>query len=290
MRFVRATCGYALAAAMLVLAAMDASAQPKPQTDLTFPFEARELPNVVPLEMALYKPSGSGPFPALVIYPSGGGLRSEIADWTIAAVRHGYVVLMIDYMRQRSLTPQSVINGQVRYTQGAIDALQALAHLRTLKTVDPDRIGVLGFSWGGMAALLAGSAGFRKANVPAASRGFTVAVSFYPGCYYPPNKSGGERLLLRPDHDTPTLILQGATDEEGTPAECMTRVAALQADSRPIELHAYPGIGHAWDAKSVDGFRKVDSYGKTIVYRFSQEVTDDSSRRSFDFLDVRLKK
>jgi dienelactone hydrolase len=278
-----------LAVLILAFTAVAAVAQPKPQSDLKFPTEARELPNVVPLDMALYKPPGAGPFPALVIYPSAAGMRPEIVDWTIAAVRRGYLVLMIDYMKPRGLTPQSVSSGQVRYTQGAIDALQALVHLRNLAMVDGDRIGAVGFSWGGMAALLAGSSGFRAANVASVTRGFTAAVSFYPGCYYPPNKSGGERLLLRPDHDTPTLILQGEADEEGTPADCSMRAGALQVNGRTVELHTYPGIGHAWDVKSMDGFKKVDSYGKTILYRYNKEITEDSSRRMFAFLDARLK-
>lgn len=276
-------------ASLCVLVATNASAQPKPQTDLKFPSEARELPNIVPLDLALYKPAGSGPFPAVVIYPSAGGMRPEIASWTIASVQRGYVVLMIDYMKQRGLTAKSISDGQVRYTQGAIDALQALNHLRTLPIVDPDRIGVVGFSWGGMAALLAGSPAFRAGNVQTAVRGFTAAVSFYPGCFYPANKSGGERLLLRSDHDTPTLLLQGAQDEEGTPEDCSARAAVLRAEGRPIELHTYPGIGHAWDAKSMDGSRKVDSYGKTIIYRYSEDITADSMRRMLDFLDARLK-
>jgi dienelactone hydrolase len=278
-----------LALLSLALLATAASAQPKLYPDLTFPNEARALPGNVPLDMALYKPPGAGPFATLVIYPSAGGLRPEIATWTSAAVQQGYAVLMIDYLKQRGLTNQSVGGGQVRYIQGAIDALQALAHLRSLAIVDPDRIGVVGFSWGGMAALLAGSAAFRAENVAVATRGFAAIVSFYPGCFYPPNRTGGERVLLRPDHDTPTLILQGAADEEGTPAECEQRVAALRANNRPIDLHSYPGIGHAWDAKSVDGFKKIDSYGKTILYRYSKDISDDSSRRMFAFLEARLR-
>ena len=267
----------------------EVSAQPLPQPDLNFPTEARELPRWVPLDMALYKPPGAGPFPALVIYPSGGGLNQDLIPWVIAVVQKGYVALVVDYQKPRGLTPKDIAGGRVQFVQGAKDALQALAHLKTFSFVDAQRIGIMGFSWGGMAALLAGSPSFRA--FAGAAQGFTVAVAFYPGCYYPPppNSPLRERLLLRADHDLPTLILQGEKDNEVIPTECTNRVAALKSVGRPIELHEYPGIGHAWDGKFMDGFRKVDAYGNNIVYRYSKETTEDSSRRAFNFLGTHLR-
>ena len=279
--------GILVAVSVLLLPAA-LSAQPRPQPDLKFPGEVRELPSVVPIEMAIYKPAGPGPFPALIVYPSANGLDGDTISWAIAAVQKGYVTLVVDYLRPRNLSPKDVGAGLVQYTQGAKDALQALAHLRAFSIVDRQRIGIMGFSWGGMAALLAGSAGYRGSIFPGAS-GFAAAVSFYPGCYYPPSKSGGERNLLRPDHDTRTLILMGAKDNEATPLECDTRVAALKAKGRAVDMHMYADAGHAWDAKSRDGFRKTDSYGNQIVYRYSRETHEDSSRRAFDFLNARLR-
>ena len=62
----------------------------------------------------------------------------------------------------------------------ADDAFAALAHLRSLPFVDTDRIGVMGFSKGGMAALRTASADYVKRS--SSGIGFRGVVAFYPRC------------------------------------------------------------------------------------------------------------
>ncbi len=254
--------------------------------DLPLPTAVSELPSSVPTRMALYKPSGPGPFPALVVFPGAGGLLSDYVEWAAAAVRQGYVVLALDFMKPRNLNPPDIAGGKVRHMQGAKDSLQALAHLQHLPIVDPERIGIVGFSWGGMAALLAGSPEIR-ASFSAAHR-YAAIVAFYPGCYYPANRYGAERLSLHPDHDTPTLILNGAKDNEGTPEDCAQRADKLRSEGKPVESFTYPDAGHAWDAKAQDGFTKTDPYGHRINYRYDKAAAADSRRRALEFLASRL--
>jgi dienelactone hydrolase len=69
--------------------------------------------------------------------------------------------------------------------------------------LDPDRIGVLGFSMGGGSALLAGERGFIEQLFP---RKFRAVVAFYPVC------AGRSGIMV-----APALILIGALDD-WTPA------------------------------------------------------------------------
>jgi hypothetical protein len=96
--------------------------------DLTFPSEVGELGTFSPLQMAIYKPSGDGPFPAVVILPSCGGLRPEILDWAKRTVARGYVAFVVDPVTQRG-QPVCVPNSPSNHYRGTKDAFQALAHL-----------------------------------------------------------------------------------------------------------------------------------------------------------------
>jgi hypothetical protein len=84
-----------LIVALLLLAPLCAGAQTfrdavlamvRQAPDLVFPTEAKELGFFSQLGMAIYKPPGDGPFPALVIVHSCGGLRTEIQDWAKEAI------------------------------------------------------------------------------------------------------------------------------------------------------------------------------------------------------------
>ena len=60
--------------------------------DLKFPEQAKSLGVFSALEMAIYKPEGAGPFPALLLMHTCGGLTQHIQEWTKRAMQRGYVV------------------------------------------------------------------------------------------------------------------------------------------------------------------------------------------------------
>jgi dienelactone hydrolase len=48
---------------------------------------------------------------------------------------------------------------------------------------------------------------------------------------------------------------------------------------------------HAWDTAALGDtvFRKTDNLGTKVEYRYNAEVTAESMRRAFDFLDRHVK-
>lgn len=101
----------------------------------------------------LLRPSGRGPFPALVlnhgyiepsVYVTGQGLARE----QDRLAREGYVVLHTDYRGHAASDPAGDLERETRlgYTR---DALHAAASLKRLPYVDADRVGMLGRSMGG---------------------------------------------------------------------------------------------------------------------------------------------
>ncbi len=255
--------------------------------DLTFPSEASELSSQSGLQMAIYKPAGEGPFPAVVILPSCGGLRPEILDWARKTVAHGYVAFVVDPVSSRG-QPVCVPASPSNHYRGTKDAFQALAHLRRFPFVDQERIGLLGFSWGAMVGLLASSKTFADLFSP--SQRYVAAVGFYPLCHVDPMQGRPAVDFVRPDHDRPALILLAEQDAEAPAADCLSLLKAQAEKGQQVEWHVYPGATHCWDCSSMDNFTKTDFRGVRVTYKFNREVTEDSARRVFEYLDARLKR
>jgi dienelactone hydrolase len=250
--------------------------------DLKFPDEAKELSASSPLAMAIYKPAGAGRFPALILVHTCGGLRPEIRNWTKQALSSGYVAFVIDSLGPRGLKEVCHPPTPVSIWRGVKDSFQALDHLKRFEFVDADRVGLMGFSWGAMVGLLASSK--TVANVFSPSKRFAAVASFYPGCFFAASGARSEIEFLRTDTETPTLVLMGALDTETPPADCLPRLEALKDKGIPVSWHLYPSTTHCWDCSSLHNLSKLNLLGREVVYLYDEQVTNDSSRRAFDFL------
>jgi dienelactone hydrolase len=264
--------------------------------DLSFPTEASESFTVP--RMALFKPDGPGPFPALVLVHQCGGLGGRkpnlsMMEWAKSAVAHGYVALVIDALESRGV--DSVCYGpknDVTFGRGVRDAFQAAAHLRRQPFVDPGHVGLAGWSWGAMVGLLASSRHWAAAlgdGIP-----FAATVAMYPGCFKirQAGAQGPDATttdIARDDIDRPLLVLMGGEDTETPAADCQARLASATAAGAPVETHLYPEATHCWDCRQLDGLNKVDLRGHSVTYRYDAAITADSEARMFDFLDRRLR-
>ncbi len=256
--------------------------------DLTFPTEAKELSFFSPLGMDIYKPPGNGPFPAIVLVHTCGGIRTEIRDWTKLALEQGYVVFVTDSLGPRSVKTNCYPPSTVPLSRGIKDAFQALTHLKKFPFVDISRVGLLGFSWGAMVGEMVSSN--EVSRILSQGDRFAAAVAMYPMCNLVATaKYPNSFEYLRPDVDRPLLVLMGDLDTETPPSECLPRLEALKKKGAPIEWNLYANTTHCWDCSSLNNFSKVDFQGVSVVYRYNKEVTADSARRTFDFLAPILK-
>jgi len=219
-------------------------------------------------------PPGAGPFPAVVLLHTCAGVGSHLGPWVDALWARGYAVLVVD-----SFTPRGVRSvcgtWTVTVDEVAMDAFAALRHLRSRPEIDPDRIGVIGFSYGGNAALRVASIRYRRA---AGTQGFRAAVSLYPVCVSPrPDWSAAtqERLTnLYSAGEAPTLILIGDADVD-TPnvaVNCEAAATALRRDGRPVDIKVYPGAGHAFDQGSAYHFEAAADAVKTSLVFFGRHL------------------
>lgn len=163
---------------------IDPFARKMTHPDLKFPDKPRPAsqdkprPGSQDMNMML-RPDGAGPFPALVIMPvCGANHVTNAFDWGVRAVQSGYAALVVDPLTQRlvaeNCSPTPV--GTARYLK---DAFDAASHLRKQPFIDPKRIGLLGLSLGGMAAMGASSAAHSRRD---GSEPFSAIVALYPLC------------------------------------------------------------------------------------------------------------
>jgi dienelactone hydrolase len=256
--------------------------------DLKFPSEPKGF-SMFSTGMAIYKPEGAGPFPAVVLLHSCGGIRTEIQDWAKDAVARGYVAFVVDSLGPRGQSSVCIpAPGNVSLFRGVKDTFQALAHLEKLSFVDPQRIGLMGFSWGAMVGLIGSGASF--ADMLSDGKRFGAVVSLYPSCWVPAVRNLPEFEFLRPDTDRPVLVLMGEADNETPPADCLPRLKALADKGVPVEWHLYPKATHCWDCSSLHNTSKKDYRGNTISYQYDRAVTKASADRAFEFLERRLPK
>jgi dienelactone hydrolase len=185
----------------------------------------------------LTKPDGAGPFPALVHLHGCGGLPSAIKTgaqdhfWAKQLAAWGYVVLVVDSFTARGIS--NSCSGEAVARVG--DAYGAHAYLAGLPFVDPNRIGVIGFSAGGIATLSIAEAREFELFENESERRFSAAVAYYPAC------GAGDVMRI------PTLILIGEQDDWSLASGCR-RMAARQRAASPVTLVTYPGAYHVFDA------------------------------------------
>lgn len=247
-------------------------------------------------QMALYKPEGAGPFPALVLLHQCGGLRAasgrwqnqSMLEWARRAVERGYVVLQVDALGPRGVDTVCMgPKGDVYFQRGVRDVLLAAEHLARQPFVDDKRIAMAGYSWGAAVALEVASRYWRDG---AQSSGRIAAVaSFYPPCWRI-DRPNTRYDLVATDIDIPALTLMGARDTETPASECVARLESAKGRGAPVEWHIYPEATHCFDCVNLDGFSKVDVRGSRVEYRYGKADTEDAARRMFEFFAARLGK
>lgn len=207
--------------------------------------------------------SADRPVPAVVLVHGSGGIapgREMRVARTLAAA--GIAGFVIDYYRPRGVTPETDYMAKVLAVtefDAATDALAALGHLATHPAIDADRIGVMGFSYGGMAVRIAMDERVREAVLPS-HPGFRAFVDTYGPCF--------QDFRTRRVNGAPLLTLRGTEDASNDLAACAEREADLRALGVEVDARIYEGAGHAWENERPRRLSENSPYvaGCTVEY------------------------
>jgi dienelactone hydrolase len=225
------------------------------QEKVSFPSTDGELKGGSPTTITgyLYKPAGSGPFAAVVgihgcdgLTNAKGEVRPLYGTWGETLSQKGYLVLLIDSFKPRGYTnlcaTMPIFSRPILPNRETpMDAFGALNYLRSRPDVRPDRIAVLGQSYGGAAMMFTIANGALPKDLTPA-KDFRAAIALYPNC--PPVADKDPNWRPR----QPMLLLMGESDNFTPPESCREIVAHAQKEGGPsIEMHFYPNTFHAFD-------------------------------------------
>lgn len=203
------------------------------------------------LDGYLFRPEAPSLHPAIVFMHGCGGLFSRgtgaivsrESDWRRRLVDKGFVVLMVD-----GFTPRSTVEMCSRtsfkewlYLSRPGDAYAALHYLQSQPFVARDRIGLMGWSNGGGAVLMAIAARSRGRPARLVGPDFRAAIAFYPA------SCSEQRLGADWTTSIPLLILVGQEDVWTPAAPCQDFVRQAAGRGAPVTFHAYPGAHHDFD-------------------------------------------
>lgn len=188
-------------------------------------------------------------FPAVIGLHGSGGGHASMADPAILLAEQGFAVYVLHYFDRTGTTE---INGlQTIFLHFAVwmkTLWDSVSFVARQPQVDPDRIGLLGFSLGAYLALSASAIDSRVQAV----------VEFFGGM--------PKEMKLFTRRLCPVLILHGDQDKTVPVEEAYHLQQILEKKHIAYEIKIYPGVGHG----------------------FSGEVWRDAGLRALRFLEKHL--
>jgi dienelactone hydrolase len=168
------------------------------------------------------------------------GMIQDRAKYGPQLASMGIAVLLVEtYDSRRDLGVgfiERVLN--ITETMFVADAYAALSYLATRPEIDPHRVVLTGFSYGGMATEYALYAQMADALAPSGLR-FVGHVAFYAPCI--------ARFVDSRTTGAPLLMLYGAEDQLIQSDRCEDIAKELRAGGSRVEIIVYPGAVHQWD-------------------------------------------
>ena len=188
------------------------------------------------------------PVPAMVILHGSGGIQEgrefAYANWFASKGIAGFVV---DYYAPRGVTEETPY---VMKTMAATevdlvtDAYAALNILATHPAIDANRIGVTGYSYGGMATRYTLDPRIKEIMAPGVPP-FALHMDIYGPCHQ--NTGSWETT------GAPYLAVYGTADNSVEPAKCAQVQDKLRQGGSEVEALVIEGAGHAWENAAPKG-------------------------------------
>ena len=221
------------------------------------------------MEGYLTQPTTAGRYPAVVVIQEIWGVNSHIQSVTERFPSQGYVGLAPAlFHREGRMTlglyeeMETALARLGRCTDANIlaDVKAAVAYVKAQPFVDPQRIGIVGFCFGGRVSYQA------ACNIP----DLKAAVVFYGGRILQPLGGAGPAPVEQTANITaPVLGLFGEEDGNPSPADVAKIADELNKHGKTYEFHMYPGCGHGFHCDGRASYRPEaakDAWAKTMAW------------------------
>jgi dienelactone hydrolase len=182
----------------------------------------------------------SAKVPAMVVVHGSSGVVQNDWDWAERLNDLGVATFVIDNFTGRGVKETATDQSRLSPAADVAGALSALRLLATHPSIDPSRIGVIGFSRGGSAATNSALEPIRHAIINDDLR-FAAHVALYPGCAVP--------FVSAHLDGSPMLMLLGGKDDYTPASFCLAYAEKLRAKGASVREVVYPNANHAFDSK-----------------------------------------
>ncbi|MCR1826344.1 dienelactone hydrolase family protein [Pseudomonas oleovorans] len=256
-------------AAALLLAPWLAWATPPeavPVTKRLVAFETRPLPSfgdlpALRVSAVLSVPArAAGKVPAVVILHGSAGMDSRGVLHGADLNAQGIATLELDMWGARGLAGGAA-QRPTRVHDTLPDLAGALAFLAQHLDIDAGRIGAIGFSWGGVQAMLAATAPIHADLQRASGVRLGALAAFYPVCWGYNRVPGYDFRELAPVR---LLVLTGSEDQyDDDPQACPSLLAALSPAARErVTVKVFAGAQHGFN-----GLEPAQQYEDPFLHR-----------------------
>lgn len=234
------------------------------------------------------------PVPAMVILHGSGGIQpGREFRYAEFFTDMGIAAFVVDYYASRGVsatTPYVMKTMAATEVDVMADAYSALKILATHPAIDKTRIGVTGYSYGGMATRYVLDERLRTIMAPEVAP-FALHMDIYGPCH--------QNLGYTGTTGAPYLAIYGDKDNSVDPKTCAQVQADLRVGGSSVDAHIIEGAGHAWENAAPQG-EFGGSYVRDCEFSFDAEgrflingqagalPTPDMSREERAFIRAQL--
>ena len=196
-----------------------------------------------------YPKKGEGPFPVLVFNHASGGPKSYISKWfkfnksmAMQLRKKGIAVMFVDNFTARNVTGAAADQAQVSTYSFYIDAFMTLEYLSKDPRVNIKKVGITGWSRGGMNSLAIAETRIRDALV---SKDLYFAASLPRSVEC---RQSGFFRNPQPIKETKILMVNGKIDDASHAHICEEYGEKMKANGADIKVTTKKGWGHGFEA------------------------------------------
>jgi len=209
--------------------------------------EGRYKDRPVKVDALIHYPKGEGPFPVLIIAHSSGGPSDFMDEWykyyrkqLKPLLKMGIAVMYLDNFSGRSVINTYANQQQATHWSTYIDAFMALEHLSKDPKINIKKVGISGYSRGGMISLMISEKRLRDAIV-SKDLYFAAAQPRSPDCW-----SIGMFRNPQPIKETKTWLVLGGKDDYTLAKHCVIQGEKIKANGGDIEITVKKGWHHGF--------------------------------------------
>jgi predicted esterase len=236
-------------------------------------------------ELRIPKP-GTDKLAAVILVHGSGGIGLLHERWVKEINGVGVATFVLDHFSGRGIIDTNNDQSQLSSLAMMVDSYRALAELAQHPRIDSNRIAVMGFSKGAIAAIYSSNERFRKLYGPSNIE-FSGHIGLYTPCdvvYHDDDKVTGK----------PIRLFHGIDDDWVSIGPCRDYVQRLKKAGMDATLSEYPGATHAYDAFMLKEPMKFPQAQTIRNCHLSEgdagQIINDKTGRSFSFDDPCLER